>query len=57
MLTFKRCYTVNMIGKALKIGDYTTDEKGNSLLVVGITSVEVEGEHITIEGYGVPREY
>lgn len=46
-----------MWGYALKIGDHTTDENGNALLVVGITSVRVEGEHMIIEGYGVPREY
>lgn len=57
MLTFKRLYTKDMIGKAMQIGDHTTDEIGNPMLVVGITSVNVEGEHIIIEGYGVPREY
>lgn len=46
-----------MIGKALQVGDHTTDENGNPILVVGIASVNVEGEQIIIEGYGLPREY
>lgn len=57
MLIFKRKYQVKMIGRVLQIGDYTSDDKGNAILVVGITSVSVEGEHMIIEGYGVLREY
>lgn len=57
MLTFKRKYTINMIGKAIKIGDRTTDKFGHPMMVVGITSVSVEGEHIVVEGYGTPMEY
>jgi len=59
MIQFENRYQLNMVGKALSIGDRTSDDKGNAILVVGITYVGVnhEGTHIVVRGYGTIEPY
>ena len=57
MISFKKKYTLNMVGKVVTIGDIASIGNGESLRVVGITSIEIKGEHIIVEGYGIQTEY
>lgn len=57
MTIFKEQYTLNMIGKLIKVGDIAPIGNGDSIHVIGITKVEIDEVYAIVEGYGILTEY